>query len=331
LRRIALVVASMVGLFTPLAGWVAALEHRRALGGTPGHGRMLGATLVLTAASWWLAFTAMTGASAAGAAWGAPLGVAAGMLAWPDLRFVASALLRPGASLGWPAFCARTRGALGSLRAAAWPALGALLAAVWLAHVSGPWALLGWMLAFGLNPLVAVAWGREAVGITAREVSLSITDAMRYLCLGAVVFVLAGAFAEPSPTREGTLAAPGLEARGLPWTIAGTGIRIERDRHGLRVGLEDGGGAGPIRTPTRHPVERVRVRVARDRFEVEAIDTVGATSLVTLDREGVRLDDGSTHRLRRGLGSTRGVVLAALTLLAAFAAYRRKDDQASGS
>ncbi|MAC28308.1 MAG: hypothetical protein CMH59_17825, partial [Myxococcales bacterium] len=191
---------------------------------------------------------------------------------------------------------------------------------------------LAWWLGFPLASATLVATYADVRGEVAAtpaagrwpaglRVLLGISGAVALVALGLLVAVLA----LPSPMETG----PAPTGRELvPWTegpvrLPGTSVRVTPDVLGVRVEAADGGGAGLVEWPYATP-DSLRVLEGRDgTFRVEARD-YALLGHVTLDAQGVRLDDGVGARMEARLGTVGQVLLGLglLGLVGAFFAFR---------
>ena len=108
-------------------------------------------------------------------------------------------------------------------------------------------------------------------------------------------------------------------------TVRGTSVRLAATARGVRVSVDDGGGAGLIEgvpQPTRYRTTPRR-DVCRSCFALEVSNEAQAGRTV-LDAGGVRHDDGPTLRLSRAAGLLGWIAIASAFVFAAICALRTR-------
>ncbi len=113
-------------------------------------------------------------------------------------------------------------------------------------------------------------------------------------------------------------------------TVRGTSVRLTATATGVRVFVDDGGGAGLIAgvpQPSRYRATP-RPEVCRSCFTLDVSNGAQAGSTV-LDAGGVRHDDGPVVRLARGVSLFGWIALACAFLSAALGALRTRAERSA--
>lgn len=113
-------------------------------------------------------------------------------------------------------------------------------------------------------------------------------------------------------------------------TVRGTSVRVTATATGVRVSVDDGGGAGLIAgvpQPTRYRTTPRR-DVCRSCFTLDVSNDAQAGRTV-LDAGGVRHDDGPVLRLARAVGLLGWIALASAFLFAALSALRTRAERSA--
>lgn len=121
-------------------------------------------------------------------------------------------------------------------------------------------------------------------------------------------------------TREAGTPDSSLIALDPFGTVAGTQVRLTAAETGVRISVDDGGGAGLVEGvphPTAYRIEPRR-DVCQSCFTLMVTNDSVRGSTV-LDASGVRHDDGAAARLARGVGPLAWLAIGAALLLAGLA------------
>ncbi|HEX7478808.1 MAG TPA: hypothetical protein VF331_13465 [Polyangiales bacterium] len=138
------------------------------------------------------------------------------------------------------------------------------------------------------------------------------------------LLLLGASLVRPSRVARGTAPTGVLVAelvvrtpRAQRMVLPGTALEVVVSPGSVRVVASDGGGVGELSLRSGQPIERVRVLRVRDAYAIEVHQLGARSSVATVDRSGVRLDDDLRVRMvDRVVPWGLGVVLLALVLTA---------------